>query len=191
MVEAADDRDTENEEDENKNTGAGLTFRKIIIYAVLLSIVLSVVMVGATLFFVKCDDSASQVTADDEAVVTEECDAVEADKEIDPDDPPQYFAMDPKFVVSFSDQSQARFMQFSLQVMSHDKYVIELLKLHMPAIRSSLLMLAGSQTYENVSTREGKEKLLADITTDINSTLQKLAGESGVESSYFDSFVVQ
>jgi flagellar FliL protein len=112
-----------------------------------------------------------------------------------PMEPPQYLSMDPKFVVGFNDQQQSRFMQFSLEIMTRDSEVIKQVELHMPAIRSSLLMLFGIQAYQEMITREGKEKLLQDVATDINSVLQKASGKeevtAAVEAAYFNSFVIQ
>ena len=86
-------------------------------------------------------------------------------------------------------------MQFSIEIMSRDDMVIKQVEEHMPVIRSSLLMLFGSQDYEVMVTREGKEKLLLDAMEDINTTLQKISGATEktalVEAAYFDSFVIQ
>ena len=188
MADKADKKEAQ-DDDKEKSGGAPST-TKIILFAVLLSVVLSGVMVGAAMYFLSDDgDQAAAVAADNEEADAEETEAPEDN--VDPDAPPQYVSMDPKFVVSFIDEKKARFMQFSLQVMTRDDDVIKLLEKHMPAVRSSLLMLVGSQEYAKVSTRDGKEELLAEITADINRTLEKIAGKSGVEASYFDSFVVQ
>jgi flagellar FliL protein len=190
MVDKVEDRDV-NEEEENTGSGGALTTRKIILLAALLSIVLGAVMAGATLYFVGGDDATTQAAADNNGDDDEESDVAQQDKNIDPEAPPLYFAMDPRFIVSFSDQRKARYMQFSLQVMTRDEEVIAMLKKHMPAVRSSLLLMAGSQQSDKVITREGKEEMLAAITADINTTLENVAGVSGVEASYFDYFVVQ
>jgi flagellar basal body-associated protein FliL len=67
--------------------------------------------------------------------------------------------------------------------------------MHMPVIRSNLLMRYGSQTYETMITREGKETLLVESVEDINSSIQKANGweESKplIEAAYFTSFVIQ
>ena len=103
--------------------------------------------------------------------------------------------MDPKFVVSFRDQRTARFMQFSFEVTTRDKAVIELLDGHSPAIRSNLLMLFDNQDHATMSTREGKQQLLANIVSDINDTLKKMTNKdelgADVEAAYFTSFVIQ
>jgi len=75
--------------------------------------------------------------------------------------------------------------------MARDRDVIEDIKKHSPAIRSSLLLLVDNQDSETMTTREGKEKLLEKMTADINQTLERIGGKSGVEAAYYNSFVIQ
>ena len=180
-------------EEEEKDTDAeepkkGTSTLKIILISVVLSVLLGGGLVGGTMFFLGGDDGDKTAAAEDAA--DEDADEDEAEVE-PPAGPVTYTAIDPKFVVSFNDQRKARFMQFELQIMTRDDMVKKDIDMHMPAIRSSLLMLIGSQDYEVVSTREGKEKLLTDITDNINTTLETLDATSGVEAAYFDSFVIQ
>ena len=153
---------------------------KIVIIAVVLSIVLSGGIAGGMMFFLGGNDSEQQASedGDDEEVV-------------EPAEPPIYHSMDPKFVVSFRDKKKARFMQFSVEVMSRDNDVIKSIKQHNPAVRSNLLLLIDNQESEKMSTREGKEQFLVEITEDINKTLDRLGGTSGVEAAYYNSFVIQ
>ena len=182
----------ETQDDENKSGSAPSTM-KIILFAVVFSVLLSGTIVGAALYFMNGDDNGKQVAAAVDGVDadSDETEVEAVEPRFDPDDPPQYISMDPKFVVTFDSQKKARFMQFSLQVMTHDKEIIKLLKQHMPVVRSNLLMLVGSQEYENINTRDGKVHLLDEITADINQTLENVAGVTGVEAAYFDSFVIQ
>lgn len=180
----------DNEKGEKKSGSSTL---KIVIIAVTLALVLGGGLVGATFYFVSSmnDEQGSSKKDGTEASTEEEDEEAESEPVV----PPKYRSMDPKFVVSFSNQKNARFMQFSLEIMSRDDEVVKQIESHMPVIRSSLLMLFGSQTYEDMVTREGKEKLLMDVVTDINDTLKKITGEekpeATVEAAYFNSFVIQ
>ncbi len=193
--------ETDEQENEETVTKSGLSTLKIIIIAVTLTLLLGGGLVGGTFYFVTSmnpvqasgntsKDAADAVTEDVEEDADEE--EVAEDKVIEP---PHYFSMDPKFVVSFSNQKFARFMQFSLEIMSRDAEVIKKVEEHNPVIRSSLLMLFGSQGYDEMVTRDGKEKLLKDAAADINNTLQAVTGnsdmESAIEAAYFTSFVIQ
>ena len=190
---AKEEKDQENEEDvQEKGKSSNL---KIIIIAVLVALLFGGGLVGGTFYFVSSMQSAE---ADSSKTVKSEDDEEgeeEEEEEEAPKGPAIYHSMDPKFVVSFRDQQVARFMQFSIEVMTRDKDVIELLDGHTPAIRSNLLMLFDNQDHATMSTREGKQQLLANIVTDINETLKTMTNkdelEASVESAYFTSFVIQ
>ena len=177
--------ETEDQKNDNEDKKSGSSKMKIIIIVVALIVIIGGGGIGGTLYFLGA--------MDEEAVASSDGD--EGGEESKPSAPPQYLSMDPKFIVSFDNQSKARFMQFSLEVMSRDTEVIEQIETHMPVIRSSLLMLLGGQGYEEMITREGKEKFLSEVTLDINSSLQKLSGKSelvtAVEAAYFTNFVIQ
>jgi len=182
-------------DDADKKTGGSNTI-KIIIIAVLLAIALVGGGVGATWYFMSGNTTDKSVAtkdgkaAQDKAADTEKAEVAEKEK-----GPVIYMSLDPKFVVSFNDQSQARFMQLSVDVMMHNSDVKDQIKANMPAIRSSLLMLIGEQKVSDVDTKAGKQKLLKAIAADINATLKKMEGDkaikNGVENAYFDSFIVQ
>ncbi len=176
--------------DIEQNKGKSSTV-KVIIVAVLATVLIGSGLVGATLYFTGAFDQ-DNAAGENEEVIGEEEEEVEEEA---PRDPPIYQKMDPKFVVSFRDQRAARFMQFSLQVMARDDDVLEKIKDHMPAVRSSLIMLFDIQNQEEMATSEGKQKLLDSVVVDINETLIEVTGqdelEATVEEAYFTSFVIQ
>lgn len=104
---------------------------------------------------------------------------------------PIYVPLDPPFVVNFEDQTLVRFLQVTVEVMTHDPAVAEALKTHDAEIRNNLVLLFSSQTQEAVSTRAGKEKIRAQALAEVQSILQKHIGRPGVEEIYFTSFVMQ
>ena len=165
-----------------------LSTMKIVILAVVLASIISGGAVGLTMFLLADDSqqpaaSAKAKDADTDDEEGEEDEAVEG--------PQIYHSLDPKFVVSFSDQSNTRFMQFTVQIMTRDENVISQIQEHNPAIRSNLLLLFYNKTSDLMSSREGKEQLLLEITEDINASLEKLVDASGVEAAYFESFLIQ
>ena len=169
-----------------------LSTMKIVILAVVLASIISGGAVGLTMFLLAYDSqqSAASAKAKDADTDDDEDEEDEADEEA-VEGPPIYHRMDPKFVVSFRDQRNARFMQFTMQIMTRDENVISQIEEHNPAIRSNLLLLLDSKTSDLMSSREGKEQLLLEITEDINASLEKLADASGVEAAYFESFLIQ
>ena len=194
---AKDEKDKEEQEEQEEGKKKGSSTTKIIIITVLAAALLSGGLVGATFYFVSGMNDDKEVAArqTDENEEEDEEEEAEAEEDEEPKGPAQYYSLDPKFVVSFRDQHSARFMQFSLEVMTRDKNVVKKISEHTPAIRSSLLMLFDSQGHDVMSTREGKKQLLLDITEDINETLSNVVDSSEeisvVEAAYFTSFVIQ
>jgi flagellar FliL protein len=118
--------------------------------------------------------------------------AKEAEKAVVVKAPAMYVKFDPPFVVNFEAKGMMRFLQVSIEVMTRDPATADLLKLHDPMLRNELLLLLGNQTYETISTREGKEQLQGRALE----AVAKIIGDQGgnakaVEQLYFTSFVMQ
>jgi flagellar FliL protein len=75
--------------------------------------------------------------------------------------------------------------------MTRDPAVTDLVTLHMPVIRNNLMLLFSNQTYDTVSTLEGKEALREEALEVIQQILEEETGDPGVEAVYFTSFVMQ
>ena len=113
-------------------------------------------------------------------------------KEEGPKLPAQYVKLDPPFVVNFEAKGLMRFLQVTVEVMTRDAATIDLINKNDPMIRNDLIMLFGSQTYENISSREGKEKLRADALKVVADVITAEGGKGDkVEQLYFTSFVMQ
>jgi flagellar FliL protein len=106
-------------------------------------------------------------------------------------EPPQYLAFDPPLVVSFQDQSTMRFLQVTVEVMGRSEETLAAVKTHMPVIRNNLLMMLGGRNMQQLTERDGKEKLRQDALAEVQRILKENTGKPGVEDLYFTSFVVQ
>lgn len=109
-----------------------------------------------------------------------------------PKAPAIYVEFAPPFVVNFDAKGVMRFLQVSIQVMTRDHEVSEMIKLHDPKIRNNMLLLLGSQTLDSIATAEAKEALRKQALD----TIKKIVGDEGgeaekVEDLYFTSFVMQ
>jgi flagellar FliL protein len=105
--------------------------------------------------------------------------------------PAIYLPIDPAFVVNFASQGKARFLQITVEVMTRDETVPDKVKLHMPVIRNNLMLLFSDQSYDSVSTLEGKETLRESALEVVQQILEEETGDPGVEAVYFTSFVMQ
>jgi flagellar FliL protein len=106
--------------------------------------------------------------------------------------PALYVALDPPFVTNFEAEQLVRFLQVTVQVMTHDPATVELVKANDPIIRNDLLLLFSNQKYADIATRAGKERL-RDAALGAVRRVVTVAGGNGerVDAVYFTSFVMQ
>jgi flagellar protein FliL len=141
---------------------------------------------GAYWFATKGDHETSAEETDGESK------AKSKSKAEKPKAPAIYVEFDPPFVVNFEARGMTRFLQVSLQVLTRDPITADMIKQHDPVIRNDLLLLFGNQTYETISTREGKDQLRAAALEAIAKIIQSEGGDGkNVEQLYFTSFVMQ
>jgi flagellar FliL protein len=118
--------------------------------------------------------------------------AEEGHEKQEPKLPATYLKFDPPFVVNFENRGAMRFLQVSVEVMTRDTATAELIRMHDPKLRNDLLMLLGGQSYETISTREGKEKLRGEALQVVHDVITAEGGKpEKVEQLYFTSFVMQ
>jgi flagellar protein FliL len=160
---------------------------------------------GGMWFFMGKGHADEEVTADaDEEAEAEEHDAKDSKKakrkskkdkkgkKAEVKAPALYVKYEPPFVVNFDAKGVMRFLQISMEVMTRDAPTSEVIKQHEPKIRNNMLMLLGSQTYETLSSMEGKEGLRKQALETIAKVVEEEGGEAEeVEDLYFTSFVMQ
>jgi flagellar FliL protein len=79
-----------------------------------------------------------------------------------PGTPPMFVPLEP-FTVNLADKDIDRFAQIGITLEVEDSHTADQIKAYLPAIRSNVLMLLSYKTSAELMTREGKEKLAADI----------------------------
>ena len=82
-------------------------------------------------------------------------------------------------------------MQITMEVMGRDQVAINNVRDHAPRIRNDLILLFSNAIYEEIVTREGKEKLLADGLAEIQRVMTEETGDPSVEAAYFTALVIQ
>jgi flagellar FliL protein len=102
-----------------------------------------------------------------------------------------YFKFDPAFVVNFQAGEELRFLQVAVEVMSRDPVAIKAVEEHMPVLRNNLIVLFSSQDFTTISTRVGKERIRAQVLSEIQKILREKIGKPGVDEVYFTTFVMQ
>jgi len=186
----ADEEENENENEGKKAKGSMVT--KILLFGVLPLMTATVLVVGGLFIAgVIPGDSGndSELSADEDGEEGEE--GEEEGGEEEEQQVAVYLPIDPAFVVNFASQGKARFLQVTVEVMTRSPEVPDSVKLHMPVIRNNLMLLLSSQSYDSVSTLEGKEELREEALEVIQLILEEETGDPGIEAVYFTSFVMQ
>jgi flagellar FliL protein len=132
--------------------------RKLI---VILAIALAVVLAGsgaAILVLKKRAAAAAEQDAANGTATTQRDSAAQAGHRV----PPTYVALDP-FVVNLADKDTERYAQVGLTLEVDDPQFAADMKLYMPAIRNSILMILAHKSAAELLERSGKEALAAEI----------------------------
>lgn len=89
-------------------------------------------------------------------------------------------------------KASKKFLQISLGVSTqYDEAVMVNVESHQLALRSEILGVMSEFSPEDISGREGKEKLATTLKDGINRVLEETEGFGGVENVHFTSFVLQ
>ncbi|WP_448502416.1 flagellar basal body-associated FliL family protein [Sphingomonas sp.] len=101
-----------------------------------------------------------------------------------------YYPLEKEFTSNLRDS--VHFIQIGIAVSTpYDASVIENLKTHEIAVRSSVLMALGETDEEQVFTAQGKRALQKRLAAAINDTLKEKEGFGGIGNVYFTNFIVQ
>ena len=103
-----------------------------------------------------------------------------------------YYKFDPPFVVNFGGEGSTRYLQVTVEAMSRDAAILDVLKNNEPAVRNDLVMLFSGQDSATLLTADGKDKLRAATLAAIRKVLDSEGANSKlIEAVYFTSFVIQ
>jgi flagellar FliL protein len=108
------------------------------------------------------------------------------------DGPPIYQSLHPPLIVNFNDAAgDSHFMQITMEAMSREQTAINLLRENVAVIRNALILLYSSSVYEDIQSREGKEKMLSDGLAEVQRVMLETTGDDRIEALYFTALVIQ
>lgn len=137
---------------------------------------------AAAYFFLFSGDDSDAAAEGEEAAATEM---------VQTEGPAIYLDLDQPFVMDFLVSGKQRYLQLNMTLKSRDQGQIDAVKLHMPLIRNSLVLLFSSQSFDELQTIEGKQKLKSSAVETINNILTQETGLGGIEDVLFTNFVMQ
>ncbi len=117
--------------------------------------------------------------------------AEETEKVLSELNPTFYLKLEPEFIVNFSGDQEVSYIQVEIQLMARDQFFIDEAVKNMPAIRHQILLLLSNQKYLELKTKQGKDKLRADILSKVQEIVPGNPKVPGIEAVYFTMFVMQ
>jgi flagellar FliL protein len=161
--------------------GAGEKSSKLILI-VLGALLVVGLAAGGGLFF---------LAADEEGVVSEEA----APKQIKREEAiyVKLRTVDgPSFISNFHEtSSRQRMLQVFAEAMTRDEESAKALEKHMPKVVNDLSILFSNQSFKDLQTAEGKERLRQEATQIVQGVLSQETGKPGIDEVFFTNFVMQ
>jgi flagellar FliL protein len=115
------------------------------------------------------------------------------DDEDEPSPQAVYFAFPEAFTINFLTQSKkkARYLQIKVSLMAHNPEIISSAELNLPMLEDSLRTLFSSQSFEEVTSTDGRKALQANTLKTIKAILKEETGQDNIDAVYFTSFILQ
>lgn len=102
--------------------------------------------------------------------------------------PPAFVNLD-VFTVNLADRE--RYLQLGITYEVAAPETSDSMKLHMPILRSRILLLLAAKTAEDLGSPEGKSRLAAELVDRARETLPLASDDKGVAAVHFAAFVIQ
>jgi len=102
-----------------------------------------------------------------------------------------YQALEPPFVVNYTDGGRQRYLQVSVVLMGRSPEGMAKLNQHLPLIRNQLVMLFGSEEFGALMSPEGKDALREKAGLAVKALLEKEVGDPVIDSVLFTNMVLQ
>lgn len=106
----------------------------------------------------------------------------------EPPKPPLFMPLE-TFTVNL--QGSEQYLQTDITLQMADETEMETIKLHMPRVRSRLLMLLASKDADTLSSEAGKKALTQEILAQVNQPFDPKGKPLHVSDVLFTSFVIQ
>ena len=102
-----------------------------------------------------------------------------------------YVSLGDPMVLNLSGTKRLTFLQISADVLVSDADAEETIKIHVPAIRHSLIMLLSEQKASDIKTPAKREEIRQQATAQVQSLIVALSGSTDVSDILFSSILVQ
>lgn len=160
--------------------------KKLIIIVLVAILLLSGIGAGVYYFFIH--KSSVETNSGEPAPST----SAETSKKDSKSKPPVFLALE-SFTVNLrmaQDESQ-QYLQIGITLELRSDKSVDPVKQRIPQVRNRVLMLLTNSKGSELSTLEGKEKLVEDMKTQINALYPQMINDAPVLGVFFTSFIIQ
>ena len=102
-----------------------------------------------------------------------------------------YVSLGDPMVLNLSGPKRLTFLQISADVLVSDSDAEETIKIHVPAIRHSLIMLLSEQKAGDIKSPVRREEIRQQATSQVQTLITDLSGSKEVSEILFSSILVQ
>jgi flagellar FliL protein len=102
-----------------------------------------------------------------------------------------YVSLGEPMVLNLSGAKRLTFLQISADVLVGDDSAEETIKIHVPAIRHSLIMLLSEQKAGDIKSPGKREEIRQQATRQVQALIADLSGSQDVSDILFSSILVQ
>jgi flagellar FliL protein len=88
-------------------------------------------------------------------------------------------------------EGRRHYLRADIQLLVETKEDADKIKVHMPVIRHTLIMLFSNRNPQQIAAVAEREKLRQSALEQVTATLEKLGAEHGLEDLFFTDFMVQ
>jgi len=104
--------------------------------------------------------------------------------------PSAYLEIEKALVTTVQSEGRQRYAQAYVALGATNAQALSAAQLHMPLIKSQLVMVLGNSDFTELQTPEGRRALVESMLTTVNQVLEQ-EGEPGVDQVLLRNFVVQ
>ena len=102
-----------------------------------------------------------------------------------------YVSLGEPLVLNLSGKNRPTFLQISADVLLSDSDAEDTIKIHVPAIRHSLIMLLSEQKASDIKSPVKREEIRQQLTTQVKQVIAELSGNKDISDVLFSDILVQ
>jgi flagellar FliL protein len=104
--------------------------------------------------------------------------------------PPVFHNLDP-FTVNLAEENGDHYLQVSVVYQVADNKAVDEVKTYLPIIRNRILLLLSAKRPSELSTPEGKQKLVEELVAAARASIPGEAPDRGITGAFLGAFVIQ